>query len=254
MYDAIAKGFADARGEILAYLNSDDLYLPWSVEAAVEALTAGLELVYGDALLFDDATGVVRPHLQLPLRRSYLLTIGSFAQPATWWTRALHDRIGGFDRTLKTAGDLDFYLRATASGRVGRIEEILALMRLHPDMQTVANAERIRLENAEVRRRASAGRSELSAVSILLERARAWGLRRLLWMRLLVALRRPASRGRPWWRTRDQYRFRIDAARAVAGCRLAVAIGASFQPGALVLLDPPWSVADDGGRPRPAAR
>ena len=51
MYDAINKGLALARGDILAYLNSDDLYFPWSVEVAVEALKRGADPVYGLSLI-----------------------------------------------------------------------------------------------------------------------------------------------------------------------------------------------------------
>jgi len=235
MYDAAAKGFERARGDVLAYLNSDDLYLPWSVEAAVEALTAGADLVYGDALLMDDATGVLRPHLQLPFRRDFLLSIGSFAQPATWWTRELYERIGGLDRTLRTAGDLDLYLRATAAGRTVRLEEFLAIMRLHPAMQTVANADRIRHENDEVRRRALAsggppGRPA-RAPSTTRERLRGWALRRRAWMRLLGVARHPARPGEPWWRFRAAHRVRLDRRRVLLG-QLPL-VGSRFLPGAL---------------------
>jgi hypothetical protein len=240
MYDAAAKGFERARGDILAYLNSDDLYLPWSIEAAVEALTAGADLVYGDALLMDDATGVLRPHLQLPFRRDFLLSIGSFAQPATWWRRELYERIGGLDRTLRTAGDLDLYLRATAAGRTVRLEEILAIMRLHPAMQTVANADRIRHENAEVRRRARAsglpsGEPQRSP-SVASERLRAWGLRRLAWLRLLRVAGRAARPGEPWWRFRAAYRVQLDRRRVFLG-QLPI-VGARFLPGALSVEGP----------------
>src|SRR6266511_2126965 len=44
MYDAINKGISLAHGDVLAYLNSDDLYLPWSVEVAVRALEPGIDL------------------------------------------------------------------------------------------------------------------------------------------------------------------------------------------------------------------
>jgi glycosyltransferase involved in cell wall biosynthesis len=49
MYEAINKGVSIANGQVLAYLNSDDLYLPWSAEVAVRELQQpGIELIYGD--------------------------------------------------------------------------------------------------------------------------------------------------------------------------------------------------------------
>ena len=50
MYSAINKGLAMARGQVLAYLNSDDLYFPWTVETVVAAFRSHPEadLVHGD--------------------------------------------------------------------------------------------------------------------------------------------------------------------------------------------------------------
>src|SRR3990172_7583731 len=52
---AIAKGFARAHGEIIAWLNSDDLYLPGAIRAAVQAFQARPEagLIYGNAITID---------------------------------------------------------------------------------------------------------------------------------------------------------------------------------------------------------
>ncbi len=61
MYDAINKGMSLAQGDVLAYLNSDDLYLPWSVGVAAHALRPGIELIYGDlGVLSADANGKPR--------------------------------------------------------------------------------------------------------------------------------------------------------------------------------------------------
>lgn len=229
MYQAVNRGFARANGEILAYLNSDDLYFPWSVEVAVRALQAGPDLVYGDALLLDDASGRLRPHFQPPYRREFLLSTGSFAQPATFWQRSLHERVGGFDETLRSVADLDFYLRATAVGRASRIREFLALMRMHASMQTIAAAPRLRAENAAVRaryrpddRRAVARRT--------LERAIAWQARRASWARFVLSASRTGDPDRPWRRFIDDG-VRLDPARILVG-QLPI-VGSRFLSGAV---------------------
>ena len=215
MYDAVNKGFARSRGHIVGYLNSDDLYFPWSIELAVRAFQTGADLVYGDALLLDDHTGKIRPHFQLPYRREYLLTIGSFAQPATWWRREVHERVGGFDETLRSAGDLDFYLRATATGPVVQIREFLALMRQHPAMQTIAAAPRLRAENDLVRDRYLTQRQR-GFVRRSLERAIAWERRRSRWAKFVLSASQDSDPDRPWGRFINEG-VRMHHARILAG-------------------------------------
>lgn len=48
VYDALNKGLALSRGAFLAYLNSNDLYFPWTVETVVEMLSQEPEVVFGD--------------------------------------------------------------------------------------------------------------------------------------------------------------------------------------------------------------
>ena len=200
MYDAINKGLAMARGEVLAYLNSDDLYFPWSVELAVSHLRRhpASAIVYGDAVAVADSTRAQRILFQPPFRKSYLLTIGSFAQPAVFWKRAVTDEVGSFDRGLQYAGDLDFFIRAAAKFGAERIDEVLAVMRIHPSMKTVTGVGRIRTENANIRRRL-AGR-EIGRATVLLERARAWCARRRLALSFAFSYRGRGRSGtaRPW--------------------------------------------------------
>lgn len=212
MYQAINRGLELARGDILCYLNSDDLYFPWSVEVAVEAIRSGADLVYGDALLLDDASGSLRPHFQPPVRRRYLLNVGSFAQPATWWTRDLQERVGRFDEALRSVGDLDFFIRAAAHGHIVKVDEFLALMRIHGQMQTVAQAERVRAENAAVRLRH--GGSKPGAGAVAVARLVAWFDRRAAWLRFLRARRSGRRRG---WQRFIRSGVSINTARIALG-------------------------------------
>ena len=114
MYDAINKGMRQAKGDILAYLNSDDLYFPWTLEVVVEAFDRepAADLVFGDAL------GVLRRHGRAGARASSPRSVRVAA--AGWLPRAAgrllatraSEATGDFDAEFKLAGDLDWWLRA----------------------------------------------------------------------------------------------------------------------------------------------
>lgn len=132
MYEAINKGISMARGDVLAYLNSDDIYFPWSVDVAVRALSPGVDLVYGDL-------GVVRrradgrpagfnilfyPDFDL----QYYSFVGTMAQPTVFWRRSLTEAIGLFDTRYRLIGDCDYWLRAALAGAtLQHVPEIMAV-------------------------------------------------------------------------------------------------------------------------------
>lgn len=137
MYDAVNKGLRLARGEILAYLNSDDLYLPWSAEVAVEALDDGADIVFGDLILVLEGSS---PQPDLELRfypdfdMSYYVYAGAVAQPTVFWRREITERIGRFDETFRLIADCDYWLRAASAGfRFRHLDEMLAIQIDHPD-------------------------------------------------------------------------------------------------------------------------
>jgi glycosyltransferase involved in cell wall biosynthesis len=196
MYDAINHGLRLARGEIIGYLNSDDLYFPWTVQAAVDAFERdpSIDLVYGDALRLDEMRGVLIPWLQPAVPVWTRLVGGSFVQPTVFWRRRVSDDLGGFDPALRLAGDLDFWYRAVAGGlRFGRIDEFLAIDRAHPAAQSVARAAALDEESRTVRGRyAGPGQAPLARGRIRLAR-------RVLWARLVWAIR--SRSGRSWGRS-----------------------------------------------------
>ena len=136
MYDAINKGMRLANGRILAYLNSDDLYFPWTVSVAVEALRPDVDLVYGDLGILNKLPDRKTASFYLQFYRDFDLRyysfVGTIAQPTVFWKRALVDRIGMFDPEYRLIGDCEYWLRAARHGaRLVHISEVMAVQLDH---------------------------------------------------------------------------------------------------------------------------
>jgi glycosyltransferase involved in cell wall biosynthesis len=142
MYDAVNKGLKLASGSVVAYLNSDDLYLPWTVEAAVDGLD-GADLVFGDLVLLlgDDSTKLATELRFYPdFDMAYYLYVGSVAQPTAFWQRDLIARIGYFDESYRLIADCDYWLRAASAGsRIRHLDEVLAIQVDHPETLRARN-------------------------------------------------------------------------------------------------------------------
>ena len=133
MYDAVNKGMRLASGEILAYLNSDDLYFPWTLETVVEAFGRRPEanFIHGDVLNIDDESARQIIYFEPPYNRNNVRTGGALTQPAVFWRAQAYEALGGFDDSLSFVGDLDFWIRAGRSHPFHKVNELLAIERNH---------------------------------------------------------------------------------------------------------------------------
>lgn len=134
--DALANGFGRATGEILGWLNSDDLLEPRAL-ARVEAALADSETVMvSGACLFIDARGRITGAMATPPDTSPggLLTRRINApQPSTFFRADAYRRAGGLDRQFDLAMDVDLQIRIARVGRyVVLPNEVLARYRVHP--------------------------------------------------------------------------------------------------------------------------
>jgi glycosyltransferase involved in cell wall biosynthesis len=142
---AINKGMAEARGEIRAYLNSDDVLRPGAVAKVVEHFDArpATDLIYGrDALI--DATGRYAGTFPTePYSFERLVGACCISQPATFWRKRLADAVGPFDESLHLVMDFDYWLRADRAGcALEHVPDVLASTRMHADTKTSAPGKR----------------------------------------------------------------------------------------------------------------
>ncbi len=141
--DALRKGFARAQGAILAWLNSDDMYAPGAIAAAVRALQQHPDAgwVVGDDLSVDPAGRPFHHHRVGPWGLPRLMTFHMLPQPAVFFRRALYEQVGGVDASFRFLMDHHLWLRmARVAGPPVYVPRVLAFARYHPQAKNLAQA------------------------------------------------------------------------------------------------------------------
>lgn len=138
--NAINKGFRMASGEILAWLNSDDLYLPGAVSKAVRALSVNRSagFVYGEGYLIDAAGEITRrfPHTQ-PFDLWRLVHLSDFIlQQTCFFRRSALQQTGPLAESLRYGMDWDILIRLGSRFPVAYVPEYLACLREYPAAKT----------------------------------------------------------------------------------------------------------------------
>lgn len=137
--DAINKGFKKSTGEILAWLNSDDTYLPKIFHKVAKKFKQHPEadLIFGDIYFinqYDKRTGELRlTKLNID---NFLYECISLPQPATFWKKNIFNKVGKIQVKYQYCMDLDFFVRIAEIGKLMHVKEYLANFRIHENSKT----------------------------------------------------------------------------------------------------------------------
>lgn len=154
--DAINKGFRLAAGDIVAWLNSDDVYIRKdTVGQIVHRFDArpGVHVIYGNDVLIDESGRFYYLRRSTSFSPEIMFRGNIVSQPATFFRRAVveHHRL---DDTLHYVMDYEYWLRLYFSGfRFLHINRVLAGNRIHPQRKMIAGRVPATLEFETVRRR-----------------------------------------------------------------------------------------------------
>lgn len=153
---AINAGLSIARGEILGYLNSDDVYYPGAIASAVAAFESdpSIDVVYGDADHIDGADRVIGAYPTEEWSLERLRLVCFLCQPAVFFRRSVIERFGAFDENLHYCMDYEYWLRLALRGaRFAHIPVKLAGSRLHGDAKTFRSQKQAHVEILDMLKR-----------------------------------------------------------------------------------------------------
>lgn len=151
--DAINKGMARATGDVLAFLNSDDVYLEGALRRVADAFASHPQhtFLYGQGLHIFDQGDVIEPYPTRPWDFEALQESCYICQPTAFWRRELQQRHGGFDASLHYCFDYEYWLRIGASENVHFLDgQPIAATRIHPGTKTARKRHDSHLEAARM--------------------------------------------------------------------------------------------------------
>jgi len=153
---ALVKGFSHADGEILCWLNSDDLFEKrtlWEVAEYFEKHPASA-FIYGDALWIDACGNPIKTKKEIPFNRFiWYYDYNYIPQPSAFWRRNLYHKAGGLDTSFDLAMDADLWARFADIVQPIHVRRLWSRMRLYPDQKNQRLRARSNAEDAQIRQR-----------------------------------------------------------------------------------------------------
>ncbi len=138
--EAINKGFKRASGDILCWINSDDILMPGALEKVGEKFNNNKDLAFlnGYTLIIDKNSGILFNYFNLALKKWYAKRgVYYYTQPSMFWKKHLLEEIGYLKEDFHAQMDKELLIRIFKSNyNIGHLEKILSAFRVHETSKT----------------------------------------------------------------------------------------------------------------------
>ena len=147
--DAVNKGLARATGDVIGWLNSDDIYYPGAIAAACSVLDEepDVAVVYGDANHIDEQDRIIEPYPTEAWSFKRLVDTCYLCQPAVFFRKDVVDRFGPLNPNLHFCLDYEYWIRLGAVGvKFFWLRQVVAGSRLYAETKTMGSRIRFHTE------------------------------------------------------------------------------------------------------------
>ncbi len=140
--DGINKGLRRTKGDLVAWLNSDDYYLPGAISAAVRSwqINPDAKLIYGDVLAVDGKGSLLNRMHTGDYQVEELMQFHIINQPAVFMDRTTLESAGFLDLNYHYLLDHHLWLRIATQGKIMHVSEVWAAGRFHDAAKNIASA------------------------------------------------------------------------------------------------------------------
>jgi len=152
--NAINKGFLKASGNILAWLNSDDLLTPSAARVATYYLTKypHIGVVYGDRLHIDSKGNVVGINQAPAYKKNMFKRNFTLPQETVFFRKEIFERVGGLDESLHFSMDFDLWCKMSKVTHMFHIPAVMGYFREHDTAKSVVVHQSKRSDSLRYRR------------------------------------------------------------------------------------------------------
>lgn len=173
---ALSKGFALASGDVLTWLNTDDVLLPGALSSVIDLANASAraDLFLGNVVWIDSRGEILRCR-RGGAYKSSVARVGALtvAGPSAFFTHSLYERIGGINQNLHYKMDTEFLWRCVLSGSgFERLKSYTWGMRIHANSKTSGHL----FESRDAEKRAEVARAQFLESEIIDDLLRAEGV------------------------------------------------------------------------------
>ncbi|MBW3621868.1 MAG: glycosyltransferase [Armatimonadetes bacterium] len=157
MGDAVNKGFDQATGEVIGWINSSDTYVPGAFEAVMQVFSdhPEVDFVYGDCAMVDEADRLITLGRARPFKGRHFIRRGAdcMLQPIVFFRRRLLPRVGGCDITLTHGVAYDLWCRMVQIAQPMYLPEVLVNCRALPRRRGQSRLDPLLAESRQIRKR-----------------------------------------------------------------------------------------------------
>ena len=173
---AVNRGLQEAKGEVIAWINSDDYYLPGAIKKVLDFFNnnSEVEILYGDADIVNEDAHLLYPYPTEEWNFSHFADFCFICQPATFLRASLIKKFGLLDERLDCAIDYEYWLRIGKTQPLYYLKEKLACSRLYGDAKTLRMKTRSDAESLFVSRRHTGKWSDKWRVGLARHKTKDW--------------------------------------------------------------------------------